>query len=139
MSMVSTWVMADDGYMYKNPAVVGPASAWFVCWDDNDPDELVVFSGNDVPDLTPWFERTSTAMRCGSRSVPVDGGWRGMRSARRYWGKTIMPIPVPQLYDKRLSVESLVASCWEYCVIDPTGSWSRAWDSVHKQRRVKRG
>lgn len=40
MSLVPTYVRASDGYWYKNP-VIGEAG-WFLCYDDNDPIEIVI-------------------------------------------------------------------------------------------------
>lgn len=40
MSLVSTYVYATDGKFYKNPVIKG--EGWFICFDDDDPPELVV-------------------------------------------------------------------------------------------------
>lgn len=40
MSLVPTYVKADDGFFYKNP-VLGTKD-WFICFDDEDPPELVI-------------------------------------------------------------------------------------------------
>lgn len=40
MSLVSTWVEATDGMFYQNPVICG--DGWYVCFDDDDPPELVV-------------------------------------------------------------------------------------------------
>ena len=41
MSLVSTYVQMDDDRWYKNP-VIGQGKQWFICYDDDDPIELVV-------------------------------------------------------------------------------------------------
>lgn len=41
MSLVSTWVEMDDGRWHQNP-VLGQGKRWFICYDDDDPIELVV-------------------------------------------------------------------------------------------------
>lgn len=47
MSLVSTYVRADDGKYYKNPIIRGEIGGkkWFICFDDDDPPELVVEVG----------------------------------------------------------------------------------------------
>ncbi|KKM92799.1 hypothetical protein LCGC14_1214740 [marine sediment metagenome] len=40
MSLVPTWVQAVDGLFYKGPVLHGPG--WFVCFDDDDPPEIIV-------------------------------------------------------------------------------------------------
>jgi hypothetical protein len=42
MSLCATYVCADDGKFYKNPTYRDPSGKWFVCFDDDDPPELVV-------------------------------------------------------------------------------------------------
>jgi hypothetical protein len=45
MSIVSTWILADDGLYYKDPALRGVN--WYICFDDTDPPELVVKVNDD--------------------------------------------------------------------------------------------
>lgn len=40
MSMVSTYVESQEGHWYRNPVVKG--DGWFICWDDDEPIEIVV-------------------------------------------------------------------------------------------------
>lgn len=40
MSLVSTYVRADDGKLYRNPTLRG--QGWFICFDDDDPVEIVL-------------------------------------------------------------------------------------------------
>ena len=40
MSLVSTYVRATDGLLYKNPELKG--KGWFIIFDDDDPVELVI-------------------------------------------------------------------------------------------------
>lgn len=40
MSLVSSWVESREGRWYRNPIV--RADDWFICWDDDEPIELVV-------------------------------------------------------------------------------------------------
>ena len=40
MSLVSTYVRAKDGYFYRNPVI--REKDWFICFDDDDPAELVI-------------------------------------------------------------------------------------------------
>lgn len=51
MSLVSTFVQSTSGRWYKNPVIRG--ADFFVCWDDDDPIELVVhdFGGRTARDV----------------------------------------------------------------------------------------
>lgn len=40
MSLVSTYVEASDGLFYREPILSAPG--WYICWDDDDPIELVI-------------------------------------------------------------------------------------------------
>lgn len=42
MSLVSTWALADDGRLYQNPVLGDATHEWFICFDDDDPIEMVV-------------------------------------------------------------------------------------------------
>ena len=53
MSLVSTYVRADDGKMYQNPVLSG--DGWFICFDDDDPVELVVKNSLGVKDPTQFL------------------------------------------------------------------------------------
>jgi hypothetical protein len=52
MSKHPTYVMADDGRLYRDPVIGGgECGGWFVAFDDEDPPELVLStSGQVVPD-----------------------------------------------------------------------------------------
>jgi len=40
MSLVPTYVKADDGFFYKDPVL--SEKGYFICFDDDDPPELVI-------------------------------------------------------------------------------------------------
>lgn len=40
MSLVSTYVESNEGHWYQNPVIED--DGWFICWDDDDPIELVI-------------------------------------------------------------------------------------------------
>lgn len=40
MSLVSTYVQSQEGNWYKNPVI--KSDGWFICWDDDEPIELVI-------------------------------------------------------------------------------------------------
>ena len=44
MSLVSTWVRMKDGKWYQNPTMYD--DNWYICFDDDDPPELVMTIGN---------------------------------------------------------------------------------------------
>ena len=46
MSLVPTWVLCDDRRMYRDAVLAAAADGdWFICFDDNDPPELVMQGG----------------------------------------------------------------------------------------------
>ena len=46
MSLVSTYVRADDGLFYNDPTL--SREGWFICFDDEEPPELVVAEDSEV-------------------------------------------------------------------------------------------
>lgn len=90
MSLVSTYVRAVDGKLYRNPVIRG--EGWFLCFDDDDPPELVVSKEVPKPHLS-CFDETGKGFVC-SR---VFGGSAGshLQAAHSYFGKLIEPIPIP--------------------------------------------
>lgn len=44
MSLVPTYVRASNGKFYKNPVLSG--DGWFICFDDDDPEEIVITKKN---------------------------------------------------------------------------------------------
>ena len=42
MSLVAIWVLADDGRWYEDPTIAPPDNSWYICFDDDDPIELVI-------------------------------------------------------------------------------------------------
>lgn len=94
MSLVSTYVRAADGKLYKNPSVRG--DFWFVCFDDDEPPELVVMEGFDRPFFT-WFKVKKYdkhhPRRCG-RSFNGE-----FHDALAYFGKLVDRIPIPEKHE----------------------------------------
>ena len=110
MSLVSTYVRAVDGKLYRNPTVVG--DGWFVCFDDDDPVELVVFRDAIMPKLD-WLE-VGRPHACGRRCVPPE--WKRMKPANAYWCELRAPIPVPTLHDGTVGEDDI----WQGVIYDPT-------------------
>lgn len=50
MSLVPTYVQSTSGKWYKNPVIEAEDGTWFVCWDDDDPIELVIAEDGPEPD-----------------------------------------------------------------------------------------
>ena len=42
MSLVPTYVLFDDGKWYKDPCIQPEDFSWYICFDDDDPIELVI-------------------------------------------------------------------------------------------------
>ena len=79
MSLVPTYVLAQDGYWYKNP-VLGTAS-WFLCYDDDDPIEIVIQEGrHSLHDILALLKSKGYVLE------PLDKG-QGRTSLRCYGDK----------------------------------------------------
>ena len=103
MSMVSTWALAQDGKFYKNPVLRGTrpdGAEWFLCFDDDDPPELVMEAGPDFD----WKQTAASILGAiGPRYRIMRRG--PMRSGRSFQGEfkpaeaifveLLDPIPVP--------------------------------------------
>jgi len=44
MSLVPTFVKGSDGKYYKNPLLQDETNQWFICYDDDDPIEIVMYT-----------------------------------------------------------------------------------------------
>ena len=49
MSLVSNFVIMVDGKWYKNASIYDKTNNWFICFDDDDPSELVSYSPKQMP------------------------------------------------------------------------------------------
>lgn len=81
MSLVSTWAPCDDGLYHKNPILSDrPDGHWFICFDDDDPPELVavgvwslraLYKLLDAHDIKAVIGELST---CGRTCLPFEHG-----------------------------------------------------------------
>lgn len=107
MSLVPTWVRATDGRYYKNPILHG--EDWFVCFDDDDPPELVVVQvpGEGREDARRRAEGilrkagvpgtlSNRSSRAG-RSYPPYPSRRVLESIAFFFDLT-GPIPIPEIH-----------------------------------------
>ena len=81
MSLVSTYVEADDGHWYKDPTLL--TSDWFVCYDDDEPIEVVIKEGGPPLDVV-----LKVLAATGYVLVPYGRG-RGLRARRDFDGKMV--------------------------------------------------
>jgi hypothetical protein len=114
MSLVPTYVLAVDGNYYENPTIAGEMDGhwWHICFDDDDPAELVAREvwTDEIHDFTIKvlkslgfeykLERKSTCSREDKksyvmRSFPQDN-YKKMYYASAYFFEPRTPIPVPQ-------------------------------------------
>ena len=77
MSLVSTYVQSQDDKWYKNPVIY--RNDWFICWDDDDPIELVIrMTGSRVWDVleelraSKWTLKVISRGHAGSRLFAQD-------------------------------------------------------------------
>jgi len=65
MSLVPTYVLADDNEFYKDPTISG--SDFFICFDDDDPPELVIMTG--VEDIESMDDIDFDAMQKRAKEI----------------------------------------------------------------------
>lgn len=107
MSKVPTCILASDGELYRNPIIRG--DDWFICFDDDDPPELVLF--NPTAD---WHADTMRAQKlitgagldaaisntgaiAGRRVLHKTPNGKAIASARSFWLRINSP-PNPSLF-----------------------------------------
>jgi hypothetical protein len=125
MSKVPTWVLAVDGRVYQDPVLEGPD--WFLCFDDDEPPELVIALLRTVPKGGSWRwieERTREIMEglkivwhfYGSGSRVRFGhrcfgeGVSNMKHAGAVFLKLESAIPIPQRFAKKSTILEAVRS-----------------------------
>ena len=112
MSFVSAYVRAVDGKLYRDPVVEG--DGWFVCFDDDDPPELVVKAAMALPEL-PFIKIIGGNTR--SFRDFSDDPDASMIEADSYWCKLVKPIPVPRVHDGVVDRKDISQSV----IYDPEG------------------
>jgi hypothetical protein len=87
MSLVSTWVQATDGRMYKDPTIRGTFEGrdYFICFDDDDPPELVLATGERPTHTGKHLERAKQILS--SLGLQYSGIKRQRISIRMFSGK----------------------------------------------------
>lgn len=97
MSLVSTYVKAVDGKFYKNPVLSGPN--WFVCFDDDDPPELVIATRLNLPPERILNDAgiKYSKLRKQGKSGRVFGG--KIKNACAYFFDLDSALPVPNRHD----------------------------------------
>ena len=119
MSLVATWVRAKDGKYYKEPSWRGIGNdgreSWFVCVDDDEPVELVVRRGFDIPEFD-WLMVISENTACGSRTFGKEGDDKvRFFGADAYWCEFVAPAEIPDNFEE---------------VYDPSGGEPRPYMGV---------
>jgi len=84
MSLVPTFVLMDDNKWYKNPSL--GEKNWFICFDDDDPIELVIKEKDYKEGLTPdvIFAKIGAIAKVTSR--PIRSGLRCFDSKFHFSG-----------------------------------------------------
>jgi len=106
--------MAVDGKLYRDPVIEG--DGWFLCFDDDDPPELVVKIGHNLPDLkcVRVLRAHARSGRCFSKTL--DGDFL-FEDAHSYWCELLSPIPVPKRHDGTVERDQIVQGV----IYDPEG------------------
>lgn len=122
MSLVPTFARAVDGVFYENPVLRG--DGWFLCFDDDDPPELVIrtvhhagFGGKafrekvraravEILDgLGFRYRITSKEPHCTGQRL--FGENRQFNPAAAFFLKIESPIPVPQQFSGKATLEEV--------------------------------
>lgn len=113
MSLVPTYVQSSTGRWYKNPVVKG--EDWFVCWDDDEPIELVIQGDVDrFPDVLLEISRLDWGV------LPRD---KGSRSGKRLFdgefkdASRMFLTQVSGPPDEILIGDEVPADSWNECVL----------------------
>lgn len=69
MSLCSSFVQTQENHWFRDPVVWGDDNSWFICWDDDDPIELVIkkASGLTVDDILKLLDRKGWQLRIMSK------------------------------------------------------------------------
>lgn len=77
MSLVSIYVQSQDGEWYKDPMI--RQEGWFICWDDDEPIELVVRYDKDHKEIIEYLNQQGWSVAidhenecCGHRIFDYD-------------------------------------------------------------------
>lgn len=118
MSLVSTYVRATDGYFYQDPVLSG--DGWFVCFDDDDPPELVIdkskklnpidvldgadISWEDIKLYADYAERDFSMIEHQYEFKPANAYWFNITRALnpeyiKEFGKRVKRMPYGVVYD----------------------------------------
>lgn len=132
MSLVPTWVLAHDGMYYKNPVLRSNAEIWnsphggpverekwFICFDDDDPPEIVIAFDHFQGDVPFRYSRRGIADRAvailKALNIRHTLNFRRPRISGRCFGKDLrfanagaffftikspLPVPARNLYGK---------------------------------------
>ena len=108
MSLVPTYVAAKDGNFYKNPVLFGeyklfpdqPGLKWFICWDDDDPVELVIEDNPNHDSVVGVLYNAGLVSRVIDKRGKSDRpfphfGWGKLLTSTSFWIELFDPIPVP--------------------------------------------
>ena len=125
MSLVSTYVEDQAGRWYKDPHIV--RDDWFICWDDDDPIELVTLKHVKHQDVLAmlaklgWVLRVSSRGCSGNRLFPPtsDGSFK---SANSYFVKQVHKGPPPGLMDNEYRLDQKPCGQGVYYYSSPNGN-----------------
>ncbi len=104
MSLVSDFTFCSDGKWYKGLTYRGTNNDWFVCFDDDDPIELVIAKSSKLTpdDVFSELGWKSVDLRRGHGGHRVFGtGWK-FKEARSYFiwdGHNQLKFPAPRPQD----------------------------------------
>lgn len=100
MSMVGTYVLADNDKWYADPTI-RQGQDWFICFDDDDPIELVIADDYNVkPDRVLKYAGIDgkVTSRRGHHSMRIfDPAGFAFKDATAYWIRINKPIPADKI------------------------------------------
>lgn len=105
MSLGQTWVLFDDGAIHADPIIAAaPDGNWFICFDEDDPPELVLFEPGANKDravallhehsiAAKVLQRTGAGHGSLRAHLPHGGGSFNMQPAASFDLKLLRPPP----------------------------------------------
>jgi hypothetical protein len=120
MSLIPTYVKADDGLYYKNPILEDEKTLWVLCFDDDDPPELY-YRVNHVKTIEQLIEELKDVglyleiIEYNGKMGRCYGGLSKIYESKCYFVKVLAAIPTKMLNCKEGGRRKLPKR-GEYCV-----------------------
>jgi len=118
MSLVATYVKADDGFFYNCPILSG--EGWFICFDDDEPPELVIAKDSEVKFENVFKKLGIDYNKIKERKMGGERFFDGeFKEALSYFFKLRKPIPSKYITKNDGKIKS-IKEIYQGVIYDPT-------------------